>query len=645
MTIELEGFRRFEQLACVDVAGEVVAIVGPNEAGKSSFLKAMIALNPDVVFEDRDKTRGTDTTTLVKAAYVLDDEDREAIAEIEGGAKVRWWTYYIQGGNRYFSLHPRPQRDLSRRHGLASVVTKTEQKAWLGIFEVEHDEVFRNHLDETLAALSSEQEDLSDDEKERINQFGLSLVNALDTAMSQHRETINELIEESERLKDVASQLSTYDEGLSPHLKAGRILLELRPQFILFDGEDRDLRGAYDLQAAVLETPAALKNLADLARLNLQELLNSVSSGDGGRRETLLQRANSVLKETFEKSWRQSDITVHLSTQNTVLEIMISSENSSITELQERSDGLRAFVALRSFMEKYDLEQKPILLIDEAETHLHYDAQADLVNLFYEQQLAAKVIYTTHSAGCLPRDLGNGVRVIAPISQKERSGVRNSVWNGKQAGFSPLIYAMGATTFAFLPSRYVLLCEGDTDAMLYPTLFREALKTSDIGFQVAPGLASVAPARMLGLTTEGGRVLFLTDGDDEGIGHRRKLQEQDIQENHIFGLDQYLKGPFQLEDLLEPRIYAEAVNLVLRDFQSVAEDVEAQAFPDTGRVRFVQSWCKKHGINPPQKRAVAQRLLELKAASARTGNDIDILHKKHRRGLKTLHGKMTKQLE
>jgi predicted ATP-dependent endonuclease of OLD family len=57
-------------------------------------------------------------------------------------------------------------------------------------------------------------------------------------------------------------------------------------------------------------------------------------------------------------------------------------------------------------------EHVPILLLDEIETHLHYDAQADLAQMLAKQEIVAKVIYTTHSMGCLPEDLGTGVRFI-----------------------------------------------------------------------------------------------------------------------------------------------------------------------------------------------------------------------------------------
>jgi ABC-type Mn2+/Zn2+ transport system ATPase subunit len=66
--------------------------VGPNEAGKSTILEAMLSLDEDEPFTDRERTRESGGPTRVEAGYVLDDADRDALADIHGGSKVRWWT-------------------------------------------------------------------------------------------------------------------------------------------------------------------------------------------------------------------------------------------------------------------------------------------------------------------------------------------------------------------------------------------------------------------------------------------------------------------------------------------------------------------------------------------------------------------------
>jgi len=83
----------------MNVDGKLVAVVGPNESGKSSFLEALVHLNHRGLFVT---SGGSQDTTLnevippsqdvIEAKYLLDDADRAALSQIPGGDEVRWFT-------------------------------------------------------------------------------------------------------------------------------------------------------------------------------------------------------------------------------------------------------------------------------------------------------------------------------------------------------------------------------------------------------------------------------------------------------------------------------------------------------------------------------------------------------------------------
>jgi predicted ATP-dependent endonuclease of OLD family len=265
------------------------------------------------------------------------------------------------------------------------------------------------------------------------------------------------------------------------------------------------------------------------------------------------------------------------------------------------------------------------VLIDEAEVYLHYDAQADLINVFTEQLYAAKIIYTTHSAGCLPRDLGNGIRAVSPIGDTGRSTFRNNIWGGENAGVSPLVFAMGATTFAFLPARHVLMVEGNSDAMLYPTLFREASETELLDFQVVPRLATVTPSRLPQLLSDGGAVAFLVDGDAAGDEYCRALLRAGVPAHRIFSLKRAFRAALELEDLIDPKHYAAAVNATLKTFKGADVAFSPREIPAAGRTAALAAWCSGKGFDPPDKTVVAERLLDMKATAAREAKVLQLL--------------------
>jgi predicted ATP-dependent endonuclease of OLD family len=302
-------------------------------------------------------------------------------------------------------------------------------------------------------------------------------------------------------------------------------------------------------------------------------------------------------------------LTVRLSSDETQLRLLVSNPGGGYSSIAQRSDGLRAFVALVAYTARYGEADKPILLIDEAEAHLHYDAQADLVGVFYRQEAASQIIYTTHSAGCLPQDLGTGVRVVAPREGHDRSDIRNAFWV-EGPGFSPLLLAMGATTLAFTPSRYAVLAEGPSETIMLPTLLREATGLTDLGYQVAPGLASVPEGAVSLLDLEGARVAYVVDGDEAGKTVRRKLVTAGVDENRIVTLGRPKRVGIVLEDLLEPRTYVDAINEEIRRSNGEGLAMPETAITRTKRLAAVTQWCNSKGIGVPRKTAVAARVVE-----------------------------------
>lgn len=649
VNVKVQGYRRFEQPVSIDVSGNVIALVGPNEAGKTSILSALLSLNDDSGFSASERTRPYDGDSVnrgpeVAATYIIDDDDREILADIPGVDNIQRFTMVKFGEIVGFSVDRPPERDLSRRHALASQLAAGRYSLLSALRRLRRDRgssdeyyharlALTSLLERALEVLMSTDPELREPDIQSVRRFAKTVLEDAELT-SRLPPGFRELVERLSVYHDVDPAESQW----LPRLNARR------PRFLLFEPADRDLKSTYDLKEVVTNTPPALRNLARLAGLDLERLLHAAQS-DPGLRVKLLEDANKKLEDVFERNWRQARVSVHLSVQGTTLEVFVkNAESGDFMWIEERSAGLRWFVALCAFLAQQDLVVPPILLVDEAETHLHYDAQADLVRLFHEQKIAAKIIYTTHSAACLPRDLGTGIRVVTPTGP-ERSTVRNSVWQDGQAGLTPLVYAMGATTFAFLPARYVLIGEGPTDAMVYPTLFREATGLETLSFQVVPGIAVVSPERMWELLGEGGTVAFIVDGDDDGKRYRTKLEEAGVPANHIFSLEEVYGEPLELEDLIDRTPYVQAVNRLLSAFQSGAPEFSETDIPDIGRTKALRNWCEKNGLKLLDKRKVAQELLDLKSERIRDkGEEIRLLCSQRKSGLESLYYQIDRAL-
>jgi hypothetical protein len=193
--------------------------------------------------------------------------------------------------------------------------------------------------------------------------------------------------------------------------RTNEVLIDRMPQFLLFGDEQRDLDTKH-VWGEHAKAPPALDNLFQLAKTDYQQLKLAAMADDRATMDSLQELANANLDEAF-KAWRQADVHVAFSADRRALQLLIRDRATARrTRLDERSAGLRSFVALIAFNARYAGNIRPVLLIDEAEQHLHHGAQADLMRVFERQTAAETIIYTTHSIGCLPSDLGATIRVV-----------------------------------------------------------------------------------------------------------------------------------------------------------------------------------------------------------------------------------------
>ncbi|MDX2375625.1 AAA family ATPase [Microbacterium sp. LRZ72] len=614
----ISGFGRIAD-GTINLDNKVIAIVGPNEAGKTTLLNALAFLDNEAALSPSERSRGIDVpdnSTVVRVQYILDDDDRAAVAHygLEEPPTSIWLSRKASGeGGVRRQVVPAPRKAVVPLEAAIKTLRSAHTKraiSQLAFVPPEADEegnvppvdpvreALQQRVDSVLRGYVADSE--SD-----------GTVAATDRWADELRAVLEELnrFGLAEPLGPAIGGVLTWIDREDPRQLVAEALYNRAPNILLFSEADRNLGSVHMLSDELCaDPPAALANLAGMAELDLPALWATYSSGDEGERETLIDAANRTLATKFAKAWKQSDITVVLKTERTALSIRIKQDGKRITQFDERSAGLKMFVALVAFLAVRDEHLPPVLLIDEAETHLHIDAQADLVNAFMTQQQAAKIIYTTHSPACLPPDLGSNIRAVVPDPANEyRSLIQGSFW-AAAAGFSPLLLAMGAGAAAFSTARYVVLGEGASEMLMLPSLVKRAVDVPDLEYQVAPGLSEVAPEMYPELDLAGARVAYLVDGDQGGVDRRAALIAGGVPEERIVSLT-----ALTLENLLEPDSYLGVVGFLLAECNPGVDIPALPALPAVNAdvwPAFLDRWAKQKDLKMPGKRIVASRLVE-----------------------------------
>lgn len=630
--IEFQGYKRLAGTAC-NVDGRLIAFVGPNEAGKSSILEALDWLSSGEYalpssFISRSRGDISPDTEVVRATWVLDDDDRATLGDLDTSESVdaprKFITARSQDSAHRAGVEPRLRRNQIPFQEAAEAVNAFRSREPES-FVVEDDDwkpgdwapQVQQVLDDPDAPWSPDQEK--------------AFVEFIDWLGTQVEEKT--LPKASLDVASLAARLLSEARSImrSAHPNdVARDRLQARcPEFLLFEEQDRVLATEYNLADANVRRrpPQALVNLLTVAETTMNEVTQARDSGDVTRLRTLVTRANRRLEERLRSAWRQSDLTISIEVDGMTLLVLVDEldEAGARTAIAERSDGLRTFIALTCFLAAKSANPPPILLIDEAETHLHLDAQADLVDFLLNDVKASQVIYTTHSPGCLPPDLGTGVRLVQPSPQRrDASLLRGDFWDSKGAGFSPLLFAMGAGAAAFSTCRYALLAEGPSDMILLPSLIRLAAGVASLSYQVAPGLAGFH-GQDLSIDQIAARVAYLVDGDSPGLDYAKELAEAGIPDDRIFTLP----SGQATEDLLDPTVYLAAVNEHLRDTGASVQVTKEELDGEDTIAHALATWCKARDITPPGKVAIASRLIQQPDELRLSSSGAEVLRQLH----------------
>ena len=631
--MKLRSFR-VQNYRCIDDSGEapvehIKALVGKNESGKTSILRALHKFNPASPepynglkeFPRRRFHEYEDKATVVELKFSLDPEDRNVLSEIDQRlAEVSGASVKKDYAGRYaVELLPDIQIPSPNLKGIFPLLIQ-----------------LRGAIDRLDDTVSGREGGVRWKLLDALTRVGTGIGEETDLSIaSSSREAFVRQVQEIQTLvgksPDEGSQkvigdivrliLNTIDWA-SIDSRINKYIVERLPVFVYFENY-AILSGRIHLPSFAERFRAGLlspeentaRMLLSFLKLDPEKLVK-LGTRDGkssqemqdafDTRALMVDRAALSVSGLLADIWQQRKARLDLAIDGDYLRLWVADAvDGSRVELEQSSKGFQWFLSFYIVFMTETLEGRDtVLLLDEPGLHLHAAAQQDLLRVLARLSEKNLVIYSTHSPFMIDLDALDTISVLAETPRGTK--ISEPTKTTDKTALFPLQAALGyALSRGLYTGEYSLLVENITDLWILSTIsqhFKEKHRgyiADDIVITPSGGGQKSALFATM-LAGQNMSVSVLLDSDVEGISVKKQLVESPIaRETNVIFVNDASQEPgraMDVEDLLPPSLYLKFVNdAYSRELGKNRLDNEALA-KDVQIRRYVEAELKKREI-------------------------------------------------
>lgn len=564
----------------------LTAIVGKNESGKTTLLKALHRFNPfhsEPYVLNRDWPRGErdkkDPKQVVcTARFSLDDDEVNALSGIAGkplNARTIEVTKNYAGEFEIVvpadvfpeKLHPNAiDTAVKQLPSLPADVGEAYSKAAKGVIE----EANRFAAEGRFSNIQS----LADSAATRLNA-------AMSPAeMQPHRDNETAFTTSlTERLRAVARQLS--DTPTIQH-QAHEFVVKRIPTFVYMD-EYRTFSGTAlldQVSARQKKTPQAgdetLLTILALSGLSIEDLVAKGSSANEAEKEERqydLSDGAATLKRRIEGHWGQLRYDIEFTADGQQFFTFIRDpKDKALIRLEERSRGFQWFFSFDLLLmhQTRGTFRGCVILLDEPGLHLHPEGQRDLLRRLDEYAKGNVLIYSTHLPFMIDLQEPDRIRVLS--ESESGTHVTDDLGQSQPEGRLTLQAALGISgRTSFLLAHENLVVEGVDDFWILSALSDLAIRSNKQGLPqgvmvtAAGGASEVTYIATFMVGQELG-VVALYDSDTAGDVAKEKFTHKWLARYKgrsavalSLGEAVQVKGHLSIEDLFDQDYYVKHV--------------------------------------------------------------------------------------
>lgn len=569
----VQNYRSITDSGWVDV-NDIAVIVGKNESGKTSLLKALWKLKPfkaEPYSLDREWPRGrrkerSAAAVVVSARFRFSKDEQIMLAALDPSCESLEGAELSKSYDGKYHVSYTPHSVESKRNGSSAFALIST--------------AFRKILVGKDTNLLAKVDSLLEDAKNAMLSTPVDLLATSLTEMKVRVETLATELGDTAIVQALSASCDMVAKKLdeSPLDLTWAQVHKWIPTFIYMDDFLAFKGTAYLDQVKQRKDASQLKDddrtiitIMEMADLDLDQEVQKGMQSDREQRMLDMNDASQTLTNEIAARWSQKKYEVQFQADGHHFITFVKDESSkALVPLEERSKGFQWFFSFdMKFMYETEGEfEDAVILLDEPGMHLHASAQRDLLERMKAYAQNNQLIYTTHLPFMIDMNRLDNIWVA-----EERANAGTIVHHDwatadKDARFT-LQAALG---LSWAQSLFIgqknLVVEGVTDfwfLMTLSTIFKEAGEQGlpeDLVVTPAGGASKVAYVATL-LAGQELKVVALLDSDAEGISARKQLVHNWLlKDGDVLLLGDVIgnSGTCALEDLFEEEYYLAQVS-------------------------------------------------------------------------------------
>ncbi|MCX5669696.1 MAG: AAA family ATPase [Planctomycetota bacterium] len=578
--MKLESFR-VTNYRCVQDSGwidmdDITVLVGKNESGKTSLLKALHKFKPfkpEPYLMDREWPRGrrtdrSENAVAVAVRFTLEEAERQRLSEIGSGADKATGVEITKTYRGDFVCRFLPE-DLSAEHD------KGEFK-WLLSQEVVVPVGVSEKLRSAVASvLGMGKESVEANGVATFNQKVAEFSQAIDQGVDAENKADQEA---AQAVKSVLTELGKKATLPGPKTQADALATQWIPTFIYMD-EHRPFSGIAFLDQikqrkdknGITDQDKTILMILGMAGIDFEKEVGRANAQDKEQRMLDMNDASLTLTNLIADHWSQRRYEVRFEADGNHLIAFVKDQvQTALVPLDERSKGFQWFFSfdMTFLCETKGTFKGAVVLLDEPGLHLHAAAQRDLLKRMKEYAKGNQLIYSTHMPFMIDMERLDNIRVCTE-SKEAGTKVTADFYAADQDARFPLQAALGLSmSQSLFVGQYNLVVEGITDFWMLssmasilregnePSLDERIVITPSGGATKAAYVATMLQGQQL-------NVVVLLDSDPEGKNVADGLIKNWImKDRHVMLLGDVIarKEETTLEDLFPLEFYLGYVN-------------------------------------------------------------------------------------